>query len=170
MKFRLEQHFPASVEEVGEAFIDPDLFAHLHECADLGRPELLEKAEDEDGNVHLQVRYAFTGELGPSLSAFVEPARITWVEVSTVDPATHSTTFHIVADHYPDRLRCQGTVQLFDDGEGGTIRVGAGKLEIKIPLVGGKVERAVVESLEEQAATQAEVVGEWLVSRRQAQA
>ena len=45
-----------------------------------------------------------------------------------------------------------------------------GKLEVKIPFVGGKIERAVVDSLVDQAATQARVVGEWLVSRRQAQA
>ncbi len=155
--------------EVEDAYVDPDLFAHLHDFADLGRPELLDKA-DEGGTVRLRVRYAFTGELGPPLSALVEPARITWVEESTLDRATHGTEFHILADHYPDRLHCNGTVELSDDGHGGTVRVAEGKIEVKIPLVGGKVERAVVESLTEQAATQAQVVGEWLISRRQAQA
>ena len=169
MKFRLEQRFPGSVEEVEEAYVDPDLFAHLHQLADLGRPELLDKV-DEGGTVRLRVRYAFTGELGPPLTNLVDAARITWVEESTLDRATHRTEFHIVADHYPDRLRCKGTVELTDDGAGGTIRVAEGKLEVKIPFVGGKVERAVVDSLVDQAATQARVVGEWLVSRRQAQA
>jgi hypothetical protein len=169
VKFRLEQRFPAPVEEVQEAYVDPDLFAHLHGSADLGRPELLDKVDD-GRTVRLRVRYAFTGELGPPLSSLVEPARITWVEESTLDRATHRTEFHILADHYPDRLRCNGTVELGDDGAGGTLRVAEGKLEVKIPFVGGKVERAVVDSLTAQAATQAREVGEWLVSRRQAQA
>ena len=116
------------------------------------------------------MRYAFTGELGPPLTNLVDAARITWVEESTLDRATHRTEFHIVADHYPDRLRCKGTVELTDDGAGGTIRVAEGNLEVRIPFVGGKVERAVVDSLVDQAATQAQVVGDWLVSRRQAQA
>ena len=33
------------------------------------------------------------------LSALVEPARITWVEESTLDRGTHRTEFHILADH-----------------------------------------------------------------------
>ena len=169
MKFRLEQRFPGSVEEVESAYVDPDLFAHLHEQADLGRPELLDRT-DAGGTVLLRVRYAFTGELGPPLSALVEPARITWVEESTLDRTTHRTEFHILADHYPDRLHCTGTVELREDRGGGTLRVAEGKLEVKIPFVGGKIERAVVDSLMEQAATQARVVGEWLVSRRQTQA
>jgi Protein of unknown function (DUF2505) len=168
VRFRLEQHFPGSVEEVEAAFVDPDLFAHLCHVDDLGRPELLDKADDGDA-VRLRVRYAFTGELTPPLSALVEPLRLTWVEESTLDRRSHRTEFHIVADHYADRLRCSGTVELHPGPEG-TTRVAEGKLEVRIPLVGGKVERAVVESLVEQAATQARVVGEWLVSRRQAHA
>ena len=169
MNFRLEQDFPGTVDEVADAFVDPDLFAHLHDIVDLGRPDLLEKV-DEGDTVRLRVRYAFTGELSPPLTAVVEPARITWVEVSTLDRRTGRTEFHIVADHYPDRLRCTGSVELHDDGAGGTRRVAAGKLVVSVPLIGGKIERAVVDGLADQAATQARVVGEWLVSRRQAQA
>jgi hypothetical protein len=168
VKFRLEQHLPGTIDEVAEAFVDPDLLAHLRDVDDLGRPDLLDRV-DEGATVRLRVRYAFTGELSPTLTAVVEPSRITWVEESTLDRATHRTEFHVVADHYADRLRCAGTVELYDDGDGGTIRVAEGKLEVKIPLVGGKVERAVVEGLTDQAATQARVVGEWLVSRRQAE-
>jgi len=168
VKFRLEQRIPGTVEEVEEAYADPELFAHLRELDDLGRPDLLERVDDGD-LLHLRVRYAFTGELGPPLTAVVEPSRITWVEESTHDRRTHRTTFHIVADHYPDRLKCAGTVELRDDGAGGTIRLAEGALDVGIPLVGRKIERAVVDGLVDQAATQARVVGEWLVSRRQAQ-
>ncbi len=168
MKFRLEQRIPAPIDEVEAAYVDPELFAHLKELVDLGRPDLLEKVQEGD-LVHLRVRYAFTGELGPPLTAMVEPSRITWVEVSTHDCRSHRTTFHIVADHYPDRLKCAGTVELHDDGAGGTLRVAEGALDVGIPLVGRKIERAVVGGLDGQAATQARVVGEWLVSRRQAQ-
>ncbi len=151
------------------AYVDPDLFAHLHDNPDLGRPELLERV-DEGDTVRLRVRYAFTGELSPPLTAVVEPSRITWVEVSTFDRGTNTTEFHIVADHYPDRIRCSGRVELHDDGAGGARRIAVGKLGVSVPFIGGKIERAVLEGLVGQAATQARVVGEWLVSRRQAQA
>jgi hypothetical protein len=169
VRFRLEQHFASPLDQVEDAFVDPELFTELRGVDDLGRPEFLDRV-DEGGVVRLRVRYAFTGELGPPLTALVEPGRITWVEESTLDRSTHRTEFHIVADHYADRLKCAGTVDLRAGADGGTLRVAEGKLEVRIPFVGGKVERAVVEGLEAQAATQARVVGEWLVSRRQAQA
>ncbi len=169
MKFRLEQKIPGTVEEVEEAFVDADLFAELRDVDDLGRPELLDRADRGDA-VDLRVRYAFTGELAPPLSSLVEPSRLTWVEESTLDRSTHRTEFHIVADHYADRLKCKGTVELSDDGEGGTLRVAEGSLNVSIPFVGRKVEQVVLDGLVAQAATQARVVGDWLVSRRQAEA
>jgi len=169
VKFRLEQRFPGTVEEVEAAFVDPVLLALLRDVDALGRPELLDKV-DEGDTVRLRVRYAFSGELGPPLTAVVEPARLTWVEESTLDRGTHRTEFHIVADHYPDRLKCAGTVELHPDSDGFTRRVAEGRLEVKIPFLGAKIERVVVDGLADQAATQAQVVGEWLISRRQAQA
>ncbi|HEX7276061.1 MAG TPA: DUF2505 family protein, partial [Acidimicrobiales bacterium] len=61
-------------------------------------------------------------------------------------------------------------VELHPAADGGTVRTAAGNLEVKIPFVGHKVERAVVDSLVDQAVTQARVVGAWLVSRREAEA
>jgi len=169
VRFRLDQHFATPAGEVAAAFVDSELLAHLCGADDLGRPELLERVEEGEV-VRLRVRYAFTGVLSPPLSAVVEPARLTWVEESTLDRRTHRTEFHVVPDHYPGRLRCAGTIELHDDGHGGARRIAEGTLEVGIPVLGGKVERAVVEALVAQAATQARVVGEWLVSRRQAEA
>lgn len=166
MRFHLEQRFARPVDEVEAAFVDTDLFAHLCGIDDLGRPALLEKV-DEGGTVRMHVRYAFTGELAPALTAVVEPHRLTWVEVSTLHRDTHRTEFTIVADHYPDRLRCVGAVDLLDDGQGGTGRMALGALAVRIPFVGGRVERAIVQGLVRQAATQAQMVGDWLASRRQ---
>lgn len=166
--FQLEQCFASRLEEVERAFVDPDLFDHLRPVDDVGRPTLLEREEDGD-TVRLQVRYAFTGELAPSLAAVVDPHRLTWVEVSTLDRATHRTGFTIIPDHYPNRLRCAGSVDLVDDGAGGTRRLAGGNLELRIPFVRGRVERAVVDGLLKQAAVQARIVGDWLESRRQAE-
>jgi hypothetical protein len=170
VKFRLVQRFASPLADVEAAFVDPQLFAELQGVGDLGRPELLDRVDDGADIVRLRVRYAFTGELSPPLTAVVESSRITWVEESTLDRVSHRTDFHIVADYYPDRLKCAGTVVLTEDGEGGTVRVAEGKLEVKVPFIGGKIERIVVDGLTDQAATQAKVVGDWLVSRRQAQA
>lgn len=165
MRFRLEQRFAQPVDDVEEAFVDPALFAEIGDRADLGRPELLDR-RDEGDIVHLEVRYAFAGELGSTLAAVVDPAKITWVEHSTHDRANHRGRFHIVPDHYQGRLRCEGTLVLEDDGDGGTRRLAEGDLHVSLPLVGRKVERAVIDGLANQATTQARAVADWLSDGR----
>lgn len=98
MRFRLEQCFACPLGEIEDAFVDPDLFVHLCAFDDIGRPTLLERV-DEGGTVRMQVRYAFNGELSPTLTAIVEAHHLTWVEVSTLDRDTCRTTYNIIAHH-----------------------------------------------------------------------
>jgi hypothetical protein len=95
------------------------------------------------------------------VTAVVDPARLTWIEDSTLDRRSHRTTFSIVPDHYRDRLACEGTFTLQPDGEG-TRRTAEGDLRVRFPLVGGKVERAIVSGLEEHAELEADVMSRWL--------
>ena len=49
-----------------------------------------------------------------------------------------------------------------DDGPGGSIRRLEGDLKVRVPLVGGRVERALVSGLQEHAAAERDVVEERL--------
>ena len=113
-----------------------------------------------------RIRYAFAGELSPAVTAVVDPARLTWVEESATDRRTHHTTFTIVPDHYGSRLRCSGTFSLAEAPGGASVRTAEGELKVSFPLVGGKVERAIVSGLEEHAELEAEVLRDWIEGRR----
>jgi hypothetical protein len=91
----------------------------------------------------------------------VDPHRLTWVEDSELDRATHRTVFTIRPDHYPDRLSCSGTVTL-DAVNGGTRRTVDGDLTVRFPLVGAKVERAIVSGLHDHASVETGIVQAWL--------
>jgi hypothetical protein len=52
----------------------------------------------------------------------------------------------IVPDHYPDRLSSSGRYT-FDAREGGTLVGIDGELNVRVPLVGRSVERAIVSGL-----------------------
>jgi hypothetical protein len=160
LRFRLEQRFSAPLPAVEAAFVDPALLAELATIPQLGRPELV--ALDDDGDtVRRQVRYAFTGQLSPAVTAVVDPRRLTWVEHSELDRRTHRSVFRIAPDHYPDRLRCSGTIDLDVDG-GGTRRAVDGDLGVHFPFVAAKVERAIIAGLRDHAAAEARVVQGWL--------
>lgn len=160
MRFRITQRFDASVERVEDALLDPAFLERMGELPKLGRPQLLDHQEDGD-TVRRRVRYAFTGHLSSAVTAVVDPAKLTWVEDSTTDRRTHHTTFRIVPDHYTDRLQCHGAFTLEPDGAGSR-RVAEGDLRVRFPLVGSRVERAIVSGLEEHAEAEAEAAAAWL--------
>jgi hypothetical protein len=160
LRFRLEQLFSAPRPAVEAAFIDPALLAELATLPQLGRPELLALVDDGD-TVRRQVRYAFTGQLSPAVTAVVDPRRLTWVEHSELDRRTHRSVFRIDPDHYADRLRCSGSIGLEADGDV-TRRVAEGDLAVRFPFGAAKVERAIIAGLRDHAAAEARVVQSWL--------
>lgn len=164
MRIHVEQRLPAPPDDVQAALIDPAYLARLAELPKLGTPELL--AQDRaDGIVRQRARYQFAGELNAAVRRVVEPRRLTWVEVVTVDLERRHTDWHIEPDHYGSLLRASGTVRL-EDGSGGqgksTRRIADLDLRVNFPVVGGKVERAIASGLEEHAALEEDALVAWL--------
>jgi hypothetical protein len=163
MRFTIEQHFDAPLDAVEAAYVDPAFLEKLSTLPKLGRPTLLRRAEDGDV-VRQAVQYRFTGDVNAAVRKVVDPARLTWVEESTIDRGTHTTTWHIVPDHYRQLLRSSGTFRLEPDGEGGTRRITDAELKVSVPLLGGKVEQAIVSGLREHAEAEADAMREFLTT------
>lgn len=159
MRFRIEQRFDLPLDTVERALSDPGFIEAMAGLPRLGRPELV--SHDRHGHiVHQQVRYAFSGDLSPAVRAVVDPELLTWVEDSTTDLTTHEAVFRILPDHYASLLRCSGTFRLSADG-GGSCRVAEGEMKVSVPILGGKVERAIVSGLDEHAQAEADLLEEW---------
>jgi hypothetical protein len=109
----------------------------------------------------MRVRYAFVGDVSPAVRRVVDPARLTWVELSTTDTSTHRATFQILPDNYAKLLRCQGTYELRATGTGSE-RIAGGEVKVGVPFVGSKVERVIVSGMEEHAQAEADLVDSWL--------
>ena len=149
MRFFIEQRFAAPLQQVEDAYCSPELLATLAALPKVGGAELLDQRAE--GNTVVQrVRYHFTGELNSAVTAVVEPSKLSWVEESKLDRTTHVTTWHIVPDHYGTRLSCRGTFRL-EEAAGTTRRLTDAEIKVHFPLVGGRVERAIVSGLEEHA-------------------
>ena len=161
MRFRIEQGFGHPAAAVQTALLDPAFIARMAELPKLGGPQVLER-RDGGGEVTMRVRYAFAGELSSAVRRVVDPARLTWIEESTTDVAAGRATFRIVPDHYGSMLRCSGTFTLTGVGTGSR-RLAEGELRVSVPLVAGKVERAILSGMEEHAAAEAELVDAWLL-------
>jgi hypothetical protein len=160
VRFRIEQRFSVKLETVEDTLSDPAFVERMASLPKLGRPRLLSHRVD-GGWVYQQVRYAFVGDLSSAVRRVVDPAKLTWVEDSATDRSTHRTTFKILPDHYAGLLRCSGTFALAPLAGGGTSRVAEGDVVVSVPLVGSKVERAIVSGLEEHAREETGLVEAW---------
>lgn len=161
MRFTIVQRFPGELLDVEAALVEPAFIERLAALPKLGQPELLQQRE-EGHLLHQRVHYAFAGELSSAVRKVVDPDRLTWIEESTLDRRTHRTTWRIIPDFYGSLLRCGGTFHLSPDGDGQTRRTTEAEIRVTFPLVGGRVERAIVSGLEEHAALEERVMAEWL--------
>jgi hypothetical protein len=164
MRFTIEQTFAGPLETVEAALVDPAFLERLSTLPKLGRPTLVHRVDAGD-LVHLWVKYAFTGDVNSAVRRVVDPNRLTWVEESTLDRRTHRTTWRIVPDHYKNLLRSSGEFRLApapSAPDERTVRTTEAELKVTVPLVGGKVEQAIVSGLREHAALEEEVLDDWL--------
>lgn len=165
MRFETVQQLRAPLLVVEATFVDPEFLRELATLPKLGRPALLDQ-DDQGDRLRQRVRYAFVGDLSAAVRAVVDPAKLTWVEDSTLDRKSHLTTFTILPDNYARLLDASGSISLASqDDDQATIRRVEGQVTVHMPLVGRKVEAAIVSGLREHAELEVDVVNRWVSSR-----
>ena len=163
MRFENEQRIAGPMQAVARLYTEPRFYDALGELPRLGKPEVLERRE-EGPVVHLAVRFRFTGNLSPAVTAVIDPAKLTWVEESVHDLTDRSVSFRMSPDHYADRLRSSGSVRYKPGDDGVTRRLTEGDLAVKVPLLlgggrtAGVVEQAIVSGLRDHFAAEVAVV------------
>lgn len=160
MRFESVHHVAVAPLRCGEVLYDPAFAVRAATAGGFAAPELLDHADD-GRRVVQRLRHRYVGPLPPGAGRFIDSARLSWVSERHFDRATCRGSFVIRPDHYADRLRASGDEVLEPDGEG-TRRVVTGDLRVSVPLVAGRVERAIVDGFLEHLAAEAVAVPAWL--------
>jgi hypothetical protein len=161
MRFELEQRINCPADRVAAAFTDPRFYDLLDTLPKLGRPEVLSR-ETEGSMVHLRVRHQFTGDLNSAVRAAVDPQKLSWVDDAHHDLAHRRVEFRMIPDHYTDRFSCSGTYRFVADGDEATLRICSGELHVRMPLVGHRVEKAILSGLREHLEAESSVVEQFI--------
>jgi hypothetical protein len=160
MRFEIVQQLLGAVDAVDAALVDPAFLVRMVELPKLGAAEIVSQSR-EGVVVHQDVRYLFEAELSAAVTRVVDPRRLTWVESSVCDLEDHVTQCEIRPDHYSGLLAGRYEARAVAAGTG-TRRTILGEVKVKMPLVGGKVERAIVGGIQENAAAQVALLDEYL--------
>jgi hypothetical protein len=161
MRFDAEQRFDVPVDRLLAMFTDPDFYPTLVGLPKIGVPEVVGHSASAD-TVSIDLRQAYTGDIPGAALAFIDPNRLTWVQKLVFDLTTSTATSRLVPDHYPDRLTCSGRYAFTSAGGSGSVRRLDGELKVRVPLVGARVEQALVSGLREHAAAEQDLIGQRL--------
>lgn len=160
MQFTVTETIAADRDAVVEALGDPGYYASLGDASSSVRaPELL-SASTASGSLVVRVRYAFAGTISGPAAMVVDADKLTWVIETDYDPGAHTGTLVVVPDHYEGMLHCRGSLTLADR-DGATLETVAGNLEVKVPLVGGAAEKAILGGLTRQLGLEAVALAAW---------
>ena len=165
MRFDAEQRFDAEVEHLLALFTDPDFYASLTDLPKISTPELLDHRVN-GGRIHISYRQRYTGDLPAAAQSMIDARKISWVEELAFDVAGRYADTRLRPDHYADRFSCSGRYTFRELRGGRSSRRLDGDLRVRVPLVGGRVEAALVSGLKEHADAERELIEARLLTAR----
>jgi hypothetical protein len=160
MDFEIAHELDAPVEDVARALLDEDFQNSLKDLGALADRQVLSQTEEPGGRVRRETRCVLGIDMGAA-GKFLGASDPAWVEQAVWDPATATWDWVIKPEVAADILTASGRTVIEPDGDGAVRRV-TGKVQIKVPLYGGRVEGWIVQGLEESYAEEARRLEEWL--------
>jgi hypothetical protein len=162
VKFAIRQAVGVPPGRAMAAYGSPTFYEGRPSRDDIAVREVVRHEATTDRTV-LEVRFAFTGSLSPAVRAVVDPAKMSWVTRTEILPTEGRSSWVVLPDHYPDRLRASGSYR-FEEGDGGpgtcVVEV-EGELKVRVPLVGKQVEKVIVNDLRAYIADEVTGIAGW---------
>ena len=142
MQFSTTNTFNASAADVAEALRDPNFYESLDALPDIAVPEVVSCSGSGDSAM-LVVRYRYTGKVDGFVRRFIGNEPLTWLQHTPFEPGSHNARIKSETEVARELLRCSGTMTL--DGEKKTsTRVIAANLDVRIPLISGRVANSLI--------------------------
>jgi hypothetical protein len=156
MKFGFEQRWTTSVARVVDLYTDEEFWSSVSGFSRTTPPEVIEVRRDAD-TAFTALRWRLNVDLPPQATRFIDPDDVAWVENTSWDLRRATAGVQFVPAQGASLMTASANVAVVADGDEAVRRV-TGELRVRIPLLGGRVERAVIDGVEEHLDEEAEVV------------
>lgn len=156
----MRHDFDAKRAAVAEAILDPKYQRSLSNLGPLAERKVL--SQKTLGNkVERRTRYVL--DLRPTgvAKSFLGDAKPAWIEVAVWDGASYVWNWSIEPEIAADFLDASGTIALTGSGAK-TTRIVKGRVKVKVPLYGGKVENWIRDGIARTYDEEATRLTRWL--------
>lgn len=163
MEYRIEDTFDVSAERYWEIFFSDEYNAGLWPALDIQRELLVfeRKGEGPELRIHRKQRLVPQREVPGFIKKLVSGA-ITYVEKNDFVAADNAMRTVTIPGFAADRITTTGTYRLEPLGANGCKRIWEGVCECRIPLVGGKVEKQLVDEVRESYRRATDFTRKWI--------
>lgn len=160
VRFTFSQDFAAPVDEVLAAFTDSDFWSGIEDLSATSVPQVLDARRRGD-RVTIELRYHLVVDLPSEAGRFIDTSNVSWVEVSEWDLRSRTSLTRFLPDQAA-RLMTASAQSRLVDGAHGAHRDIDGELRVRIPLLGARVERAIVGGIGDHLEEEVTAIGKYL--------
>jgi hypothetical protein len=163
MRYTISDDFETSLDHYWQVFFDDAYNAELYKRLRVGR-EVLEVQKEGEGEglvIRRKVKLSPQREVPALVAKFVKGA-ITYTEQGVFTARTNTLEIVTIPGFMADQLTTRGTYKVQSLGPNKVRRTWDGEISCKIPLLGGKVEKHIVEEVTTSYRDTTEFTRKWL--------
>ncbi len=163
MHYTITDDFDTSLQHYWDIFFDDTYNAELYKRLKIGREvqELQREGEGDDLVIRRKVKLSPQREVPALFAKFVKGA-ITYTEQNVYTARTSSMDVVTIPGFMADALTTRGIYKVQALGPHKVRRIWDGDVSCKIPLLGGKVEKGIVEEVTQSYRDTTEFTRKWL--------
>ncbi len=157
-KLRVESDLPITPEAAWALFESPEYRQRLNERAQISQ-EVLDEAPRAGGRILRRLRTEPERELPGMVSSLLGASKLSYVQENELDPAARRIDWTVKLEVLTDKVDVSGSTVL-EPTPTGCRRVVDGDIRVRVMLVGGQIEKAVVAEFEKSMRRAVEVARE----------
>lgn len=163
MKYTIADEFETTPQRYWEVFFDEEYNRRLFEALKIGREVLEDRREGEGDALEIRRKLRLTPqrEVPAALQRFVKGA-IAYVEDNHFRARTNAMEVVTTPSMLADSIVTRGTYRLEVAGPRRVRRIWDGEVSVKIPLVGGKAEKMLVDEVTASYKATTDFTRRWL--------
>ena len=161
MKLAVRHTFPCTLDVFWQMFWDDDYDRMMQEAT--GNDRELLKDEQKGDERHWRMRFTPRQELPKMVAKATGAKKLIYEQTSRLD-ADRVLHWEVIPAIVPDKVTARGTMRAVPV-QGGVDRIVDGEISVRIPLVGGRIEKAIHQSVLDGYENAYQVSLTWLRTR-----
>jgi len=166
LKIQATHDLPCSADTFWDLYFDDDYNGGLDRELNLAENTVLERRDDGD-ITHMKVRIAPAREIPAAVRKVLRSATLAYYEHRDLDLSRGHMDWRVTHDAVSSRrLHCEGVLDVIPAGEGRCRRVLDGVIDVRIPVVGRFIEKAIATDVVRCYDVAADFLPRWLEQQR----